>query len=126
LIGYDLDRPGYQPGEIVYLQLWWRATGKVATDWTVFTHLLGPPKADGSTLWAGHDARPGQGSAGVTTWVPGDLILDEYQLRLPSNAPPGQYQIEIGLYNPAAGGTRATTSSPPGQDYLILGTITVQ
>ncbi len=126
LVGYDLDKSVYRPGEIVYLQLWWRATAAVPADWTVFTHLLGPPKADGSVVWAGRDARPGQGSAPTTAWQSGDLILDEYQLQLPADAAAGPYQIEVGLYNPAIGGGRAVTSSPAGQDHLILGAVTVQ
>ena len=95
-------------------------------DWTVFTHLLGPARADGSVVWAGQDARPGQGSAATPTWAPGDLILDEYQLRVPADAPPGGYAIEIGLYNPAAGGSRAVATDPPGQDHLILGTVVIK
>ena len=126
LVGYDLDRPAYRPGDIVYLQLWWRATATVPADWTVFTHLLGPPKADGSIVWAGRDARPGQGSAPTTAWQPGDLILDEYQLQLPADAPPGSYRIEVGLYDPATGGARAVTSDPPGQDHLVLGAVMVR
>ena len=65
-------------------------------------------------------------SAPTTAWAPGDLILDEYQLQLPADAPPGPYQIEVGIYNPAAGGVRAVTGDPPGQDHLILGAVTVQ
>jgi len=126
LIGYDLSQEAYRPGQIVYLQLWWRATGRPARDWTVFTHLLGPPKEDGSVLWAGHDARPGQGSAAMSEWVAGDLILDEHQLPLQADAPAGEYQIEVGLYDLAAGGERAVTTSPAGQDHLILGVVRVQ
>jgi hypothetical protein len=126
LIGYDLDRAEYRPGDVVYLQLWWRATNKPTTDWTVFTHLLGPAKADGSILWTGRDARPGDGSAPTTAWAPGDLILDEYQLQLPADTPPGDYAIEVGLYDPAAGGARAIMTSPTGQDHLILGTVRVR
>ena len=109
----------YHPGDIVYLQLWWRATGKPDKDWTVFTHLLGPARPDGNRVWAGGDARPGQGSVSTTTWAPGDLILDEYQLQLPPDAPPGDYEIEIGLYDPAEGGARAVATDPAGQDHLI-------
>jgi 4-amino-4-deoxy-L-arabinose transferase-like glycosyltransferase len=126
LTGYDLNLPSYKPGEIVYLQLWWQATGRPATDWTVFTHILGPPGPDGSTVWAGSDGRPGRGSVPTTAWEPGDLILDEYQIQLPPDIPPGKYEIEVGLYDPASGGARAQTSEPPGQDHAILGTIRVQ
>jgi len=126
LTGYDLNLPAYKPGEIAYLQLWWKAIEQPKTDWTVFTHLIGPPRPDGSALWAGSDGRPGQGSAPTTTWQPGDLILDEYQIQLPPDIPPGTYRIEVGLYDPAAGGARALTQTPPGQDHIVLGTLTVQ
>jgi Dolichyl-phosphate-mannose-protein mannosyltransferase len=127
LIGFDLDRAPdvYYPGDIVYLQLWWRANGKPDKDWTVFTHLLGPAKSDGNRVWAGQDAQPGQGSVPTSTWAPGDLILDEYQLQLPSDAPPGNYEIEVGLYDPAANGARVSATSPDAEDHLILGTVQV-
>jgi len=128
LVGFDLDRGDgtYKPGDIVYLQLWWRATGEPDKDWTVFTHVLGPDKPDGNRVWTGRDAQPGQGSVLTTTWTPGDLILDEYQLQLPPDAPSAEYEIEVGLYDPAANGARALTTSPADQDHLILGTIKVE
>lgn len=126
LVGYDLDSLNYKPGAIIYLQLWWQASAAISTDWTVFTHLLGPVRADGSTLWAGQDARPGQNSAPMTTWVAGDLVLDEHQLQVPLDAPAGVYQIEVGLYDLAASGARAVLSDPVNQDHLILGTIRVE
>ncbi len=126
LKGYDLDSPSYKPGALIYLQLWWQASAAPATDWTVFTHLLGPVKADGSTVWAGQDGRPGQGSAPTTTWTAGDLILDEYQLRVPLDAPAGDYQIEVGLYDLAADARRGLLSDPAGQDHLIIGTLRVE
>jgi len=128
LVGFDLDRADatYRPGDVVYLQLWWRATGDPGKDWTVFTHLLGPTKPDGTRVWAGRDARPGQGSVPTTAWTPGDVILDEYQLQLPPDAPPGEYRIEVGLYDPAAGGARAIATNPGGEDRLLLGTVQVR
>ena len=128
LVGFDLDRAdgAYKPGGIIYLQLWWRATGQSVKDWTVFTHLLGPARPDGNRVWAGSDAQPGQGSVRTTTWAPGDLILDEYQLQLPPDVPPGEYEIEIGLYDPTAGGARAVAIDPAGQDHLLLGTVRVR
>ena len=86
----------------------------------MFTHLLGPAKADGSTVWAGQDARPGQGSAPTTTWAPDDLILDEYQLQFPLDMPPGEYAIEAGLYDPAAGGRGRLPPIRPARITLSL------
>ena len=126
LVGYDLNTDGvYKPGDVVYLQLWWRVDDAITADWTVFTHLLGPAKADGSTVWAGRDAQPGSGSLPTTAWAPGDMILDEYQLMLPDDIPPGEYLIEIGFYDPATGGTRVEMANPTGRDHLILGKVRV-
>jgi hypothetical protein len=76
-------------------------------------------------VWAGRDGKPGDGSLPTTAWAAGDLILDEYQLPLPPDIPPGEYLIEIGLYDPAADGRRVEMVSPTGQDHLILGKVKV-
>jgi hypothetical protein len=106
--------------------LWWRAAATPSTDWTVFTHVLGPPKPDGSTVWAGLDGQPGRGSAATRTWTAGDLVLDEYQIQLPAEMPAGEYAIEVGLYDPQMGGSRPTMTAPAGQDHVVLGTIQVR
>ncbi|MGC8781667.1 MAG: hypothetical protein ACP5UQ_12470, partial [Anaerolineae bacterium] len=114
------------PGEKIFLQLWWRAEAAQPADWTVFTHVLGPPKADGGIVWAGLDAPPGQGSARTSTWIAGDLILDEYQIALPAEMPAGEYRIEVGWYLPNEGGRRLKLLRPAGQDHLIIGTVQVR
>lgn len=126
LIGYDVDKRTFAPGEKIFLQLWWRAEAAALADWTVFTHVLGPPKADGSIVWAGLDAPPGQGSARTHTWAAGDLILDEYQIALPADMPAGEYRIEVGFYLPQEGGRRLAMLGPAGQDYFIVGAVQVR
>lgn len=136
LEGYDLDAPRYHPGNIVYLQLWWASDAQVTRDWKVFTHLLGPAKPDGSLVWAGDDAEPGQGSVPTSTWQVGELILDEHQLPLPADLPPGEYLLEIGLYEANSGRRAPVLVSPlddpdappdkwPTADHVILGGVTV-
>ena len=132
LVGYDLNQRTFRPGDTIYLQLWWRAHKPIERDWTVFTHVLGPRRPDGTTLWAGDDSPPGRGSLPTTDWSPGDLVLDEYQIRLPDDMPPGEYPLEVGLYDPARGGERAIlelspgVADPAGQDSLLLPSIRVQ
>ncbi len=82
LVGYDTDPDQLSARPDGVSQLWWRADAPVTTDWTVFTHLLGPARADRSILWAGQDARPGQGEQAMPTWAAGDLVLDEYRWQL--------------------------------------------
>jgi len=126
LVGYDIDQTRFRPGTKIFLQLWWRAEASSLDDWTVFTHVLGPVKPDGSIVWAGLDAAPGQGSAPTHAWVAGDLILDEYQIQLPGEMPPGDYQLEVGLYWPQAADRRLELRQPAGQDHLIVGMVRVQ
>ena len=32
-------------------------------------------------------------------WKPGEKIIDQFAILIPSNAPPGDYQIRVGLYD---------------------------
>ena len=97
LTAYDLiGCCTYKPGDTIFLELGW-AVGSAPPQqpWTIFTHLLAP---DGH-LVAGDDCEPGCGSYPTTRWQPGDVIVDEYQLLIPADAPPGEYTLEIGLYD---------------------------
>ena len=45
------------------------------------------------------DALPGHGSYPTSRWQLGQVVIDEYQLIAPADAPAQEYQIEIGMYN---------------------------
>lgn len=69
-----------------------------------------------------------QGARPTTSWVEGEIIADEHQLSIKKVAPPGEHQIEIGVYEPASGG-RLTVFDSSGQalgDRLLLGAVQVQ
>ncbi len=100
LLGTDLA-PGATsaPGETLKIQLQWQAMRTLHTDYTVFAHLLGP---DGK-LVAQQDKQPLDGFFPTSRWLPGQTVADSYQLALPTDAAPGQYTLEVGLYNLADG-----------------------
>lgn len=104
LLGYDSQPTPLNAGDILYLQLHWLVTAPPSADWTVFTHLVAREAGGNVTVVAGHDSRPGNGSLPTTHWQAGWRILDEYQITLPNNLAPGEYEIAIGLYQP--GGER--------------------
>jgi 4-amino-4-deoxy-L-arabinose transferase-like glycosyltransferase len=97
LTGYDLiGCCEYKPGDVIYIELWWEAgAAPPTTAWTVFTHLL----ASDGHLVAGDDCQPGCGSYPTIHWQPGDVIVDEYQLQIPTDLPEGDYALEVGLYD---------------------------
>ncbi len=90
-------------------------TAPPAGDWTVFTHVV----ADDGTVVAGFDSRPGRGALPTNRWQPGWRVLDEYEIALPADLPPGEYDLRIGLYQPD--GTRL----PATPEGINLGRIEI-
>ena len=99
LWGYDLDQPVYRSGEQIGLTVYWRSAGESVVDYTVFVHLLGPDNpATGGPLWAQDDSEPCRRGYPTSAWATHETVVDPHVLKLPDNAPGGEYQIAIGLY----------------------------
>ena len=101
LVGFTLRLPQGQeaarPGDRLHLTLVWRALRPMETSYTVFTHLL-----DGDQEIRGQqDNAPVSGQYPTTLWAPEEIVIDEYTLLIAPDAPPGQYVIEVGMYDPA-------------------------
>jgi hypothetical protein len=95
LVGADLDRGLVKPGDTLHLTLYWQAQTRMEKSYTVFVHLLDAE----SYIWAQQDGIPASGARPTTGWVPGEVIRDEVQLAVDPQAPPGDYIIEVGLYD---------------------------
>jgi hypothetical protein len=120
--GYDLDPDGVlHPGGTLTFDLYWEAIGKIPLDYTVFIHLLGPfnPTTEGP-VWAQHDGQPLEGQYPTRSWLVGPVIKDRHVVTLPPDMPPGEYPIEVGLYNLVTG-ERLPVIQPDGMgDTRIL------
>ena len=95
LTGYSLDRRSLRPGESFQLDLWWEGLTPMAQDYKVFVHLMLPPDA----VWAQQDRQPQDGAARTSTWQPGQVVPDQYTITVPADAPPGIYDVAVGLYD---------------------------
>jgi hypothetical protein len=117
LAGMKEDRS--TPG-ILRLTLIWRCLDPVGGDYKVFTHLL-----DAQNQVVGQDDQvPLHGNAPTSTWRKGEVLIDQYDIRVPAGA---SYQIEIGFYDPQTN-MRLPVSSPTGTplgDSLFAGKITI-
>lgn len=96
LLGYDLTPAVPQPGETFRLTLYWRAEQEMSPSYKVFVHLF---DAEGR-LRAQHDAVPADWTRPTTGWLPGEVVTDAHPLTLAADAPPGEYRLQIGLYDP--------------------------
>jgi hypothetical protein len=63
--------------------------------YTGFVHLVAP---DGR-LAAQDDHELGRGFYRTLFWQPGEVIRERYTLRLPGDAPAGQYTLWVGAYS---------------------------
>jgi hypothetical protein len=116
LLGYDLQTGADSHSQ--QLTLYWQALSEMARDYTVFVHVL---DAKGNIV-AQADHQPQDGNNPTSSWEPGEEIRDAVDLALPTNAPSGDYRIEIGMYDLASGERqgRSDANSAPGSNSLIL------
>jgi 4-amino-4-deoxy-L-arabinose transferase-like glycosyltransferase len=98
------------------VRLRWQATANIATDYTVFVHLV-----DGERILAQSDTWPGEGYYPTSWWRPGDVLLDEHRLALSEPYNPAHHQLQVGWYElqtmrhlPVLKGGQA------GDEYVVL------
>ena len=95
LVGYSLDNPMVEAGDILQLNLFWEATNVIQRRYKVFTHVI-----DSSGHLVGQrDAEPCGGRSLTNTWREGQQVLDRYGLPIQPGTPPGEYLIEVGMYS---------------------------
>ncbi len=95
LYGYDLSAEVVRPGDMLYLALFWQALETMDTPYTVFTHLLD----ENNQVRGQMDSQPVGGARPTTGWIPQEYFRDDYQLVVQPDAPPGDYLIEVGMYD---------------------------
>jgi hypothetical protein len=133
LCGFSLPRMAFKPGDEVSLTMYWETSRMADEPTRSFVHLLGSrlnPETN-NPLWGQHDKElPGRYP--VNEWEPGKLYRDTYQFRIDSHTPPGEYQLEIGWWQPSSGRRlRPHIDRPNGQlsvsdlDALLLSGIVV-
>jgi hypothetical protein len=122
LLGYDASPEQPAPGTALKLMLYWRALSRMDESYSVFVHLVD----EQGRIWAQSDNTPGQGQIPTTSWLPGEVINDAYQLDLPPALPPGDYRLLAGMYDPLSKARLPVrVSSGDNSDTIDLGTITI-
>jgi Protein O-mannosyl-transferase TMEM260-like len=118
-----------RPGQDIEIWLDWRALKQTRTSYKVFVHLiqddqLAAPPADYYTPLGG--AFPTH--LWIPVWVEGQAVSDPYRLTIPATLTPGEYAVEIGLYD-LVSTRRAPCFDHAGSlagDRVILGPISVR
>jgi len=92
LRGWRISDSALRPGGTLTVTLTWEATVPLDGRYVVFVHLLGPD----DTLLAQDDTPP-VGRL-LPAWPPGVVFGYPVVLRLPDDAPPGDYRLLVGAY----------------------------
>lgn len=103
LVGYDLYKLGFahqpgaplRPGEVLHVDLYWRAEAQPNGDWRLAIDLV---DSDGQE-WAGTEAEP-VGGYPTSHWREGDVWRGQFNLVVPQDAPAGRYRLRLQLIAP--------------------------
>lgn len=95
-------------------------------DYTLFVHVV---DLQGRIL-VQHDDPPGGSAYPTSFWDAGESVDGQFDLAIPNSAPPGEYQVEFGLYQAASGRRLAVQGSSIGSltaatDHLVLAPLTI-
>jgi hypothetical protein len=113
------------PGGTVQLILIWESLLPASGDYTVFTHLY--DEAD--RLWGQKDSQPLGGAYPTTHWQTGETIVDRYTITVDPQAPPGEYRVAVGMYDPATGQRLPIAAQPGallGNDRVLVTSVRVE
>lgn len=128
LLGYDLLRTSYHPGDTIHLTLYYRSESPTGPGVNVFTHLLGTtynPQTAGP-VWGQDDADPCRDLYPLLRWLPGYLVASKMAIPIPPDAPPGDYQLSVGLYNWQIGERVLLSGEMAGQDSVNLTSVQIE
>ncbi len=104
--GDEVTLLGYAPvpsstmrgGHTLRVVVEWRAERKIGKPYVTLAHLIDSR----GHVWAQEDREPIYGIIPPSSWDPGDIMRDQYTFELPVTMPPGDYRLEVGIWDPDA------------------------
>jgi hypothetical protein len=153
LAGMDLTPGPWTQGATVYLSTYWEATQHPTTDYRLFVHLvdargelalaadhfpfeLNPEhnlvdfslnsvylESQGKTLPENY---PNAGLIPTQLWRPGATLKETIALDL--DVPPGQYTLQLGLFDPVTGARLDVDDAVPGgiENHIVLTSVEIR
>jgi hypothetical protein len=118
LVGHDADT-ALHPGQTAAVTLYWQDVAQMSASYKVFVHFLDRT----NHVAAQHDDFPVGGDRPTTSWIPGEIIVDRYDVPISADLPPGRYTLEVGFYDPVTGrrlGPVVTTDGASQKDDRVV------
>ncbi|NJN68734.1 MAG: hypothetical protein HC884_19545, partial [Chloroflexaceae bacterium] len=119
LRGFELDAPRLQPGKRLWVSLLWEAEQAPEHLFLVFVQVLDEND---------HKIAEWNGEAGgawhsTPAWKTGQRIWQDVPLDLAADAPPGNYRVIAGVFDPTTG---ERLRQQDGRDFLLVGNVSVE
>ena len=114
-----------KPGQVVTITLAWTVVDSPLTDLARFVHVLGtdgrPVTQRAGAPCAGQESPQPDTACPSASWIPGEVLLDQVELVIPADLPPGRYPLATGWYDSAT--LKRTPArdaqGEPVPDYLL-------
>jgi hypothetical protein len=106
-------------GQPVTVSLAWQPLRSPAGDLSRFVHVLGPDRRP----VAQRDGPPCEGNCPSPSWLPGEVLVDQVRVDIPSDLAPGVYSLAVGWYDAATRGRLSAvdaSGTQAGDDLLAL------
>ncbi|MGC9359025.1 MAG: ArnT family glycosyltransferase [Anaerolineae bacterium] len=94
LVGWDLDPEEFARGGSLPLALVWKSLSPTREDYTVFVHLVN----EIGQIIGQVDTFPLGGSRPTSGWLPGEYLVDTYEIPVPAEEPVGRVHLLVGMY----------------------------
>ena len=111
LVGWQLERDKVRAGDAIWLTTLWYVDRSPGPGWEIFAHMLGPENQFGR-----FDHVAVEGAYPVWQWQAGQYVVDRTRLAWSHLVPSGNYDVVMGLWNPADSSQRA---APSGTGRLL-------
>jgi len=102
-LGYDLYGPAdsdVESGDTLLVTTYWRCLEEMDEDYSVYVRL----EDEAGHLWGQTDNWPAKGFLPTSQWRVGMIVKDEYSIETLAGTPPGDYDLEVGMYSVLDGG----------------------
>jgi len=124
LLQVKLSASGVPAGGSLNATCWWQNTGEAPADddEIIFVHVRRQGEAENGpgAVRFGADHSP---AVPMYRWRPNRIVTDSSTIRVPRDAPPGDYVLLLGMYHPATGSRRSLDLPlPPNENasrYLV-------
>jgi len=95
LVGLGLSETYLAPSQKLDVALRWRARALIEGDYSLFAHLL---DQDQNRLTQHDELLVGSSHQPSSLWVPGDESDVRFLMTIPANAPAGDFDLVVGVY----------------------------